>query len=136
MRLTIEKLVYGGAGLARTDKGVVFVPRSAAGDVIEAEVVHGKKDYSTARVSQILEPSPDRQEPMCSAGCCHWGHIRYDRQVDYKEGILRESLLRLGHIEWDNPIRRITGPDRNYRLRANFHVAGGQLGFMQEKSNT
>jgi 23S rRNA (uracil1939-C5)-methyltransferase len=135
MRLTIEKLVYGGAGLARTDEGVVFVPRSAPGDVIEAEVVERKKDFATARIKEILEPSADRQQPMCAAGCCHWQHIRYERQVDYKEAIIRESLHRLGRIAWDGPIHRITGPDRNYRLRATFHVVNGQLGFLQEKSH-
>ena len=49
MRLTIEKVVYGGDGLARTDQGVVFVPRTAPGDVVEAEVVEKKKDYAAAR---------------------------------------------------------------------------------------
>jgi len=136
MRLSIEKLVYGGAGLARTPDGVVFVPRTAAGDVVEAEIVTRKKDFATAQLTQILEPSPDRQEPICAAGCCHWGHIRYEKQVEYKESILRESLQRLGHIKWDGPIQRITGPDRNYRLRATFHVVNGQPGFMQEKTNT
>src|SRR5687767_9708581 len=136
MRLTIEKLIYGGAGLARTEQGVVFVPRTAAGDVIEAEIVRSKKDYTSARVKEILEPSPDRQEPICAAGCCHWGHIRYEKQVEYKEAILRESLERLGRIKWEGEIKRITGPDRNYRMRANFHVVNGKLGFMQEKSNT
>jgi 23S rRNA (uracil1939-C5)-methyltransferase len=139
MRLTIEKLVYGGAGLARTDAGVVFVPRTAPGDVVEVEVVERKKDYSTARLKKILEPSTDRQEPYCpnfhTAGCCHWQHIRYDKQVDYKEAIIRESLQRLGHMPWDGPISRITGPDRSYRLRATFHVIDGRLGFTQEKTN-
>ncbi len=135
MRLKIEKLVYGGSGLARTEDGIVFVPRSAPGDVVEAEIVQRKKDYAVARITGILEPSPDRQEPVCAAGCCHWQHIRYDRQVDYKEAIIRESLQRIGRLEWKEPIQRITGPDRNYRLRATFHVAAGRLGFMQEKTN-
>ncbi len=135
MRLTIEKLVYGGAGLARTAAGVVFVPRTAPGDVVEAEIAERKKDYATARVIEILEKSPDRQEPTCQAGCCHWQHIRYERQVDYKEQIVRESLRRLGHVDWAGEIRRITGPDRNYRLRATFHVVNGRLGFIEEKTN-
>jgi 23S rRNA (uracil1939-C5)-methyltransferase len=136
MRLTIEKLIYGGSGLARTDQGVVFVPRTAPGDVIEAQIIDRKKDYSVARLTELLEPSPDRQEPVCVAGCCQWQHIRYDRQVDYKEAIIRESLTRLGHIHWNGPISRMIGPDRNYRLRATFHVTGNRFGFMQEKSNT
>ncbi len=139
MRLTIEKLVYGGSGLARTDQGVIFVPRTAPGDVIEAEIIERKKDYATARVVDILEPSGDRQQPYCpnyeTAGCCHWQHIRYDRQVDHKETIIRESLERIGHLAWKEPIKRIVGPDRNYRLRATFHVVHGRIGFTREKTN-
>jgi 23S rRNA (uracil1939-C5)-methyltransferase len=140
MRLKIEKLVYGGAGLARADQGVIFVPRSAPGDVVEVEIVGRKKDYSTARIIEILQRSPDRQEPYCpnyeSAGCCHWQHIRYDRQLDYKEAILRETFRRIGHFDWNGTIHRLTGPDRNYRLRATFHVTNGRLGFMRENTNT
>jgi 23S rRNA (uracil1939-C5)-methyltransferase len=134
MQLKIEKLVYGGDGLARTDVGVVFVPRTAAGDVVEAEIIEKKKDYSTARIKKILDPSPDRQDPYCpnykTEGCCHWQHIQYKKQVDYKEAIVRESLKRLGRIEWEREINRVTGPDRNYRLRATFHVMNGRLGFV------
>jgi 23S rRNA (uracil1939-C5)-methyltransferase len=133
MLLTIEKLVYGGDGLARTNEGVVFVPRTAVGDVVEAEIVEKKKDYSTARVQKLIEPSPDRQSPYCpnyeTEGCCHWQHIRYDKQLDYKESIIRETLKRVSHLDWDGEIHRITGPDRNYRLRASFHVFNGRLGF-------
>jgi 23S rRNA (uracil1939-C5)-methyltransferase len=139
MRLTMEKLVYGGAGLARTDQGVVFVPRTAPGDIVEVEIVEKKKDYATARLIEILEPSPDRQEPYCpnyaTAGCCHWQHIRYDRQVDYKEAVLRETFHRVGHFDWNDAIQRLTGPDRNYRLRATFHVTNGRLGFIRENTN-
>ncbi len=139
MRLTIEKLVYGGSGLARTDKGVIFVPRTAPGDVVEAEITEQKKDYATARLVKVLEPSSDRQQPFCpnyqTAGCCHWQHIRYDRQVDHKEAIIRESLERIGHLGWTGPIKRILGPDRNYRLRATFQVVNGRVGFAMEKTN-
>ncbi len=57
-------------------------------------------------------------------------HIRYEKQVDYKEAIIRESLKRVGHIDWNGEIHHITGPDRNYRLRATFHVFDGRLGFV------
>jgi len=134
MQLKIEKVIYGGDGLARTEQGVVFVPRTAPGDVVEAEIVSRKKDYATAMVTRILEASPDRQEPYCpnyqTMGCCHWQHIRYEKQVEYKEAIVRESLKRLGHLEWEGAIKRVTGPDRNYRLRATFHVTNGRLGFV------
>jgi 23S rRNA (uracil1939-C5)-methyltransferase len=140
MQVTIEKLVYGGAGLARTDQGVIFVPRTAPGDVAEIEIIGRKKDYATGRLRELITPSPDRQTPDCpnyeTVGCCHWQHIRYDRQLDFKEAILRESLSRLARLEFNEPIARISGPDRGYRLRATFHVRHGKLGFVREHTNT
>jgi len=141
MRLTIEKLVYGGLGLARTSQGVVFVPRTAPGDVVEATIIEQKKDYAVASIAELLEPSPDRQETWCpnytTAGCCHWQHIRYERQLDIKEDIIRESLARLGRIKWTGPIQRISGPDRHYRMRATFHITTqGELGFVRQRSHT
>ncbi len=140
MQVKIEKLVYGGAGLARTERGIVFVPRTAPGDVVEVALVTRKSDYATARVVSLLEPSPDRQPPVCpnyeTAGCCHWQHIRYARQIEIKEAILRETLLRTGRISWEAPISVISGPELHYRLRASFHVTGQRLGFVEERSHT
>ncbi len=140
MQLRIEKLVYGGDGLARTEQGVIFVPRTAPGDVVDVEITHRKKDYASGRVVEMIAPSADRQEPACpnymAAGCCHWEHIRYDRQLEYKEAIIRESLTRLARIEFAEPIATISGPDKAYRLRASFHVRDGRLGFVREHSNT
>jgi 23S rRNA (uracil1939-C5)-methyltransferase len=136
MQVRIEKLVYGGAGLARTERGVVFVPRTAPGDVVEVEISRRKADYAVGRIVSLIEPSPDRQDPDCpnyeTAGCCHWQHIRYGRQLEIKEEILRETLKRIGGIDWDDAIRIIRSPDRNYRLRATFHVHHRQVGFVVE----
>jgi 23S rRNA (uracil1939-C5)-methyltransferase len=139
MRVTIEKLVYGGAGLARAEHGVVFVPRTAPGDVVEVELVERKTDYAVARVTALLEPSPDRQLPACpnydTAGCCHWQHIRYPRQLEIKEAILRETLQRTAHLRWDGPIAIVSGPDNHYRLRASFHVHHHKIGYVEERSH-
>jgi 23S rRNA (uracil1939-C5)-methyltransferase len=140
MRVTIEKLVYGGAGLARTEQGVVFVPRTAPGDVAEVSVVERKSDYAVGRVDVLIEPSPDRQIPACpnylTAGCCHWQHIRYARQVEIKQDILRETLQRTGRLLWESPITIVSGPDDAYRLRASFHVHSHKVGFIEEGSHT
>ena len=140
MQVKIEKMVYGGAGLARTEQGVIFVPRTAPGDVVDVEIFDRKKDYASARVTAIIEPSPDRQTPDCpnyeSAGCCHWQHIRYDRQLEIKETVLRETLQRTGQIKWDGPLKVIRSPEKNYRLRATFHVRDRRVGFVRERGNT
>jgi 23S rRNA (uracil1939-C5)-methyltransferase len=107
---------------------------------VEATIIEQKKDYAVASIAELLEPSPDRQEPWCpnyeTAGCCHWQHIRYERQLDIKEDIIRESLARLGHLKWTGPIQRISGPDRHYRMRATFHITTqGEPGFVRERSH-
>src|SRR5437764_8046329 len=136
MQVKIEKMVYGGAGLARTDQGVLFVPRTAPGDVVEVEIFDRKKDFASGRVTSIVEPSPDRQTPDCpnyeTVGCCHWQHIQYARQLQIKESVLRETLQRAGGILWEEPITIVSGPDRNYRLRATFHVHDRKVGFVLE----
>jgi len=140
MQIQIEKMVYGGAGLARTDQGIIFVPRAAPGDVLEVEVFDRKKDYASARITRVVEPSIFRQTPDCpnyeTAGCCHWQHIQYARQLEIKEAVLRETLQRTGRIAWDGPISIISGPERNYRLRATFHVRDRRVGFLRERGNT
>ncbi len=139
MRIKIEKLVYGGAGMARTNTGVVFVPRTIPGELVEAEIVDRKKDYAHARLVEILEPSEDRRGPSCpnfeTVGCCGWDHIAYERQRALKQEILFESLARLGKVELPEPIECIHGPEREYRLRASFHVRDRRLGFMKEGTN-
>jgi len=134
--IRIEKLVYGGAGLARTDQGVVFVDRVLPGELVEVEVFDKKKDYSRARLSDVLEPSESRRVPVCpnfeTVGCCGWGHIQLSRQLEIREEILRESLRRGARILWDNPIETIRSPEGGYRMRAVFHVAGKVPGFLRE----
>ena len=143
LQIRIEKLVYGGAGIARTEEGVVFVAKTLPGELVDVEVVDKKKDYANARLISVMEPSPDRRAPACpnfdTVGCCGWDHIAYASQVRLKEAIIREALERHGRIEWKQPIEHVIGPEREYRLRATFHVArtddGDRLGFMKERTN-
>ena len=139
MRIKIEKLVYGGAGIARTEEGVIFVNQVLPGELVEIEIVDRKKDYANARFVEVIEGSPHRKSAVCpnfeTVGCCSWDYIAYETQLEIKESIIRESLTRLARIDWNKPIERITGPERGYRMRANFHVEGRLLGFVRERTH-
>jgi 23S rRNA (uracil1939-C5)-methyltransferase len=50
----IEKVVYGGQGMGRVNGKVVFVPFTAPGDRVQAEVVREKKDYIEAVLRRII----------------------------------------------------------------------------------
>jgi len=122
MEITIEKLVYGGEGLAHHEGSAVFVPFVLPAERIAAAAVEQKKKFIRARVERLLEPSPDRAEPRCpyfgTCGGCDYQHIPYEAQLAYKTGILRETLRRLGRIEWPGEISVRGSEPWGYRNRA------------------
>jgi 23S rRNA (uracil1939-C5)-methyltransferase len=92
--VTIEKLVYGGAGFARYKGKVVFVPFSVPGDRLLVRPVEEKKTLTQAEIVRILKPGIGRTVPSCvhfqTCGGCHWQQLEYSRQVDAKRQILEE----------------------------------------------
>src|ERR1017187_4794934 len=101
--VTVEKLVYGGDGLARLDGRVVFAPFVLPGERILARAEHEKPGMVRARMLEVLQAAPDRVAAPCPAygrcGGCHYQHAPYACQLVAKGGILVEALLRLGKIQ-------------------------------------
>ena len=126
MELTIEKLVYGGEGLAHHDGSTVFVPYVIPAERVAAAPVEQKKKFVRARVERMLAPSPERAEARCphygTCGGCHYQHIPYEAQLRYKSDILRETLRRLGRIDWPGEIVTHASPPWGYRNRAQWKV--------------
>ncbi|HLZ43711.1 MAG TPA: 23S rRNA (uracil(1939)-C(5))-methyltransferase RlmD [Candidatus Sulfotelmatobacter sp.] len=132
MLLTIEKLIYGGEGLARlpadaSGRGkAVFVPFVLTGEKIEGSLTEQKPGFARARVEQILEPSPHRVQPGCpyfgSCGGCHYQHASYEHQLEIKKEILRETLRRTAKLEGPVEIEVHPSPPWNYRNRSRLQV--------------
>ncbi|HKF53541.1 MAG TPA: TRAM domain-containing protein, partial [Candidatus Acidoferrales bacterium] len=126
MRIKIEKLVYGGEGLAHQEGKALFVPFVLPGEEVDVEIVERTKKLDRGRVTRLLEPSPNRIEPRCShfgvCGGCDYQHISYDAQLELKEQILRETLYRIGRIDWDGPIAIHRSSPWEYRNRAQWKV--------------
>jgi 23S rRNA (uracil1939-C5)-methyltransferase len=94
--LTIEKLVYGGDGLARLDGKVVLVPYVLPGEVVRAEIDRLKNDLFRGRVLELITPSPSRVTAACPyflrCGGCQYQHTDYSVQLEQKGAIMREVL--------------------------------------------
>jgi 23S rRNA (uracil1939-C5)-methyltransferase len=140
--LNIEKLIYGGDGLARLppaspkdaspaskDRGrgkAVFVPFVLAGEKIEAALTEEKPGFARAKVGTIVEPSPHRVPPPCPhftrCGGCHYQHASYDHQLEIKKEILRENLRRIAKLELQCEIQLHPSPPWNYRNRSRLQV--------------
>jgi 23S rRNA (uracil1939-C5)-methyltransferase len=142
MQLTIEKLVYGGDGLARlpadaSGKGkAAFVPFVLAGEEIAVTLTEQKAGFARGRLDTVVRPSSERVPPPCphfsSCGGCHYQHATYAEQLRIKTEILRENLRRLAKLELSVEIQVRASPPWNYRNRTRMalrHQRGFELGY-------
>jgi 23S rRNA (uracil1939-C5)-methyltransferase len=132
LQLTIEKLVYGGDGLARLpadEQGrnkAVFLPFVLEGETVEASLLEQKRGFARARAENILQASPLRIAAKCpyfgECGGCHYQHTAYAHQLEIKATILKENLRRIAKIELDTDLIVHPSPEWNYRNRARLQV--------------
>jgi 23S rRNA (uracil1939-C5)-methyltransferase len=126
LELRIDRLSYGGRGVARRDGYVVFVPYTAPGDLVRVRMTRARRSFGEAEVVEVLEPSPDRVPPPCPyfgpCGGCAWQHLTYQAQLRVKEQIVRESLDRLGGLV-DPPVHPIAAAEDPYHYRAKMEFA-------------
>ena len=141
--LKVHSLVYEGYGLGRLPDGkAVFVPFVLPGEIIEARIIEEKKGHVIAELIKIVEPHPQRILPKCThfgtCGGCHYQHIPYELQLQYKKAIFTEQLQRIAGI--DSPkISEIipSGKQWAYRNTIQFSLSEmGKLSFSDFYRNT
>jgi 23S rRNA (uracil1939-C5)-methyltransferase len=140
VRVLIESVAFKGYGVGRIDGKVVFVPYTVTGDEAWIEMTEEKKRYSTARLTEIIKPSPGRVIPPCpyfgTCGGCQWQHIDYSIQAEQKKEILGETLRRLGGMKEIPSISVFSSPKPyDYRVRVQLKVKGKAMGYYQERSH-
>ena len=133
MQLKIEKLIYGGDGLARIHDAklgrakAVFLPFVAPGETVEAVLREQKPGFARATAEKIIEPSPARQQPPCpyffKCGGCHYQHLQYAEQVRAKVQILEETLARTAKLKLETPIITHAAEPLHYRNRTRMRVS-------------
>jgi 23S rRNA (uracil1939-C5)-methyltransferase len=132
LQLTIEKLIYGGDGLARLPADehgpgkAVFVPFVLEGERIEASLLDQKRSFARGRAEAILQASPHRVEPICPyflrCGGCHYQHASYEHQLEIKIAVLKENLRRTAKLELETSVTIHPSPPWKYRNRTRLKV--------------
>ena len=145
--LRIERVVYGGFGLARSGSTTSpsgseasFVPFTLPGELVEA-APSGVKDE--LQLLNVLEPSSERVHPGCPhfgvCGGCHLQMASYPEQLRLKSEVLRESLTRAGVSEFPE-IRTHSAEPWHYRNRIRLHVTRDgdafRLGYRKRASDS
>jgi 23S rRNA (uracil1939-C5)-methyltransferase len=142
LRVKIEKLVYGGDGLAHADGNTIFVPYVLPGEEVRAAAKTKRKKLIWAELLEVSSPVKERGKAKCAhfqkCGGCHYQHISAAEQLRLKKEILRETLLRLGGISWDCAILEHSAEPYGYRNRAQWAVRSGMpraLGYFLPESS-
>ena len=140
VRVPIDSMAFKGYGVARIHGKVVFIPYTVMGDEAWVEVTEEKKRYSSGRLIQLIESSPQRVNPPCpyfgSCGGCQWQHINYPTQPEFKKEILRDLLKRLGRLKEIPSIGVFPSPKPyDYRIRIQLKVRGKAMGYYREGSH-
>jgi 23S rRNA (uracil1939-C5)-methyltransferase len=137
--ITIEKLVYGGDGLAHIDGQVVLAPFVLPNELVTVNTVKANKGLLRGSSPQVIESSSHRITPRCeyfgACGGCQYQHADYGYQLEQKKEILRETLRRSGGITHDEEIPTISGDPWFYRNRIQLHFADRKSGFHRAGSH-
>lgn len=137
MQLKIEKLVYGGYGLAHHEGKAILIRGVAPDEIVEVELKYKRKGIWWANLKQIIEPK-NRQKPICQhakeCGGCSYQHLNSQNQILIKEKILEEiyenkiqlgqSIISPQEFYYRNKCEFTFGEDEQGNLSLGLHPEG------------
>lgn len=102
--VTVRAIASGGSGVADLPDGrVVFIPRTAPGDVARVSIQKSRPRWAVGSLERLLEAGPDRSEPACSiyakCGGCQLQHLPYEHQLQWKSRFVSDALARIGGLD-------------------------------------
>jgi 23S rRNA (uracil-5-)-methyltransferase RumA len=123
--LTVDRMAFGGQGIARLDGLVIFVKGGIPGDKVKAFIFTKKKAYAEAKIQELLAPSADRIQAPCpyfgTCGGCQWQQVKYERQLEYKRAHVEEALSHIGSLSGIEILDAIPSEKRfGYRNKMEF----------------
>ena len=135
----IEGYSSEGLGIARIDGQVVFVHGAVRGELCRVLVMKVLKNAAFGKVTELLEPSPERREPDCPyygrCGGCDFRHLSYREELWAKRQRVQDALTRLGGS--DVEIEEILGAadPLYYRNKSQYPVSAGKVGFYRARTH-
>jgi 23S rRNA (uracil1939-C5)-methyltransferase len=103
VRIHIDSLAFGGAGVGRSAGKVCFVPGALPGETVLFRALKEKPRYIYGELEAVLEASPDRTEPACAyygdCGGCQLQHLNYESELACKKDQVIETIRRIAGID-------------------------------------
>lgn len=127
--LAIDKLAFGGKGLARKDGFVFFVEGGLPGQTVLARIDKPGKRFAEASVVKVLEETEHAVQPFCKhfgkCGGCQFQNLDYAQQLRWKTEFVRDALVRIGGQETPTVQPCVASPSTTgFRNKMEFAFAG------------
>ena len=125
--VNIEKLSNLGLGIAKHEGLVIFVGNACPGDELKIKITKINKNYATAKIEEIISPSPHRVKPFCAmqnvCGACQLQFIDYNYQLLLKKQIVEDAMRTIGNLDIEIP-QPIPSPQiKEYRHKIQYPVS-------------
>ncbi|MFO8066661.1 MAG: 23S rRNA (uracil(1939)-C(5))-methyltransferase RlmD [Bacteroidales bacterium] len=100
--IEISDFAAEGKALCRIDNMVVFVRQGAPGDIADLQIVKVKRRFMEAEIVKFHKKSELRVDSFCehfgTCGGCKWQHLKYDKQLEFKQKQVTDNIERIGEI--------------------------------------
>lgn len=100
----------------------LFIDDALPGERVEWSRTKRGRNFDEGRLVKVLQPSPDRVEPRCAhfgiCGGCSLQHLAPQRQIEFKQKQLLDSLHRIGRVTPGQILPPLQAAVWNYRRRA------------------
>lgn len=130
--VVVVDLNSAGAGVARLERLVLFVPGLVPGDRARVRIDRLKKNVAEGSLIELHHPAAARREPPCvhqsRCGGCPTMVLDESAQLAFKARHLAETVRRIAQLT-PPPVETIAAPPSlGYRSRVRFGVAPRQVG--------
>ena len=138
MKVEIEKYDNLGRGIAYLDGKIIFIPKSAVGDILLITKVIEKKNYAEGIIKEVIKPSKYRTIPKCpyynECGGCDLMHVSLSETLDYKITKVNE-ILKTNNIAYEVKEIIKNKDEYNYRSKITLKVVSGKIGYFISNSH-
>ncbi|MES9968862.1 MAG: 23S rRNA (uracil(1939)-C(5))-methyltransferase RlmD [Candidatus Thiodiazotropha sp.] len=142
----IESLTQDGKGVTHIEGKATFVYGSLPGERVRFLYTGRRRKYDEGRVVEVIEPSSQRVEPVCSqfgiCGGCSLQHQKPEAQVASKQQAMLDALKHIGKVAPDEVLAPLVGESVwGYRRKARLGVryvpkkGGALVGFRERGSS-
>ncbi len=134
MTLEIEKVVAGGQGLSRSEKGVVLVAGALPGERVQAQV-HETQGVFRGKIVQLERAHPERKTPVEPLPTADLAHASYPLQLEIKRGLVQDALRRIGRLEAEIDQTVSSPHEWGYRNGAQYLITPQGLAYRQRRGH-